>query len=420
MPSQSRHRDVNAAAIDQQARELLERNHRTGIAEWSGTAFDFTCPSIETYPFQWFWDSCFHAIVLARFDVERAKRELRSLVSTARPDGFIGHIVYWEIERFAAQMRRYAVARTRELTTTIQPPVLAQAVERIWQRSGDLEFVREMLPVLWRFHRWLLDNRDPDRDGLLSIIQPDESGMDASPRYDRLMQLQRLTRTGYRQAVRRLMSAYRRATSRRPVGPFELDRFAVEDVAVNAIFAEACASLSRLSIAIGATKEASEFEQQGARTTRALIEKCWDAERGLFFDLAGAEERPERVATVASLMPLILPDLPRAIVTRLVEQHLLNPQEFWPPFPVPSVALNEPSFIPGRGPLWRGATWINTNWWLACGLSAHGYGDAARDLAGRSAQLVARSGFREYYNPFNATGYGARGFAWSTLVVDMS
>jgi len=32
---------------------------------------------------------------------------------------------------------------------------------------------------------------------------------------------------------------------------------------------------------------------------------------------------------------------------------------------------------------------------------------------------VSRSGFREYYNPLTGTGYGARGFAWSTLIVDM-
>ena len=29
-----------------------------------------------TYPFQWFWDSCFHAVALSHFDAERARSEV--------------------------------------------------------------------------------------------------------------------------------------------------------------------------------------------------------------------------------------------------------------------------------------------------------------------------------------------------------
>ena len=34
------------------------------------------------------------------------------------------------------------------------------------------------------------------------------------------------------------------------------------------------------------------------------------------------------------------------IVRQLVNEHLLNEAEFWLPFPIPSVAANEPSFDP--------------------------------------------------------------------------
>ncbi len=397
---------------------MLRLNRRTGYAAWAGLPFDFTCPSLSGYPFQWFWDSCFNAIVLRHFDIERAKRELLTLMSAARGDGFIPHVIFWESGAFPSHVRRYAIARDGHTSASIQPPVLAQAVAAIWDSSQDRAFLDAILPKLWRFHRWLIENRDPDGDGLISIVQPDESGMDASPRYDRLMKLPQLTRSGYREAMRRLFRVYRaaRAEGREPL---DLDAFSVEDVAVNAIFAEGCRSLARLSLAAGAAAAGEEFASQSRRTSQALLAKCWDPRRGLFFDLAGRDERPESIAAVASLMPLILPDLPSEIATRLVEEHLLNPEEFWPPYPVPSVALNEPSFMPGRGPLWRGPTWINTNWWLARGLRAHGYEGAAQELTARTAALVSRSGFREYYNPLTGAGYGARGFAWSTLVVDM-
>ena len=333
------------------AEEVLRANRRTGFAPRIGRSFDFTCPSLSGYPFQWFWDSCFHAITLRHFDIEWAKNELLTLTSLARPDGLIGHVIYWESDEFPSHSRRYAVAKEGFTSSSIQPPVLSQAVEAIWEKDQDRDFLNTMLPRMWRFHRWLLENRDRDGDGLISIIQPDESGMDASPRFDRLMRWPRLTRTGYRIGLRRLLRAYREGHAQGR-DAFDLDRFSVEDVAVNAIFAEACASLSRLSGQAGADTESAEFLTQSRATTRALVEKCWDPRRGLFFDLVGVDERPEPVATVASLMPLILPDLPSEIATRLVEGHALNPAEFWPRFPVPSVALNEPSFLPGRGPLW--------------------------------------------------------------------
>ena len=53
-------------------RTLYDRNRQRGTAEWCGLAYDFVCPSTGTYPFQWFWDSCFHAVVLSHFDPERA------------------------------------------------------------------------------------------------------------------------------------------------------------------------------------------------------------------------------------------------------------------------------------------------------------------------------------------------------------
>jgi hypothetical protein len=33
--------------------------------------------------------------------------------------------------------------------------------------------------------------------------------------------------------------------------------------------------------------------------------------------------------------------------------------------------------------------------------------------------MVERNGFREYYNPLNGEGLGARHFGWSTLLVDL-
>jgi len=62
---------------------------------------------------------------------------------------------------------------------------------------------------------------------------------------------------------------------------------------------------------------------------------------------------------------------------------------------------------------------VNTNWYLYWGLRAHGYADVARELARRTVAMVARGGIREFFDPHTAEGYGARDFAWTTLVLDL-
>ena len=82
--------------IKREAARLLRANRRPGYSQRHGLDYAYNCPSPRDYPYQWFWDSCFHAIVLARLEPDWALRELRSLVSVQRSDGFLPHVIFWE------------------------------------------------------------------------------------------------------------------------------------------------------------------------------------------------------------------------------------------------------------------------------------------------------------------------------------
>ena len=81
------------------ARQLLLANTETG--DFNGRTYTFTVPALtdRAYPFQWFWDSCFHAMVWAHLDVERAKEEIRSLLTAQDETGFIPHMIFWDPSR---------------------------------------------------------------------------------------------------------------------------------------------------------------------------------------------------------------------------------------------------------------------------------------------------------------------------------
>jgi glycogen debranching enzyme len=401
--------------------ELYRRNRQTGTAAWCGADYDFVCPSEGTYPFQWFWDSCFHAIVLTHIDIERAKAEIRSLLVNAQPDGLVPHVTFWQRDRYEPMLATYAIAyRTPHLSDCMQPPLLAEAVAAIVERGGGLAFAREVMPAVRRYYDWLDRVRDPDRDGLVAVLQPDETGLDHTPKFDAYLGVDTCSHQALTDAWHRVADPYAQV-ERDPARMFALDRFVVEDVMVNTIYAENQRVLAGLLAELGDDAGAAELRARSERTAAALVARCFDRERGLFFDLAGLAERRLETATFTCLFPLLLANLPADIADALA-RHIEDPAAFAARYPVPTVSMSEPSFCPDRLPgslVFRGTTWLNVNWYLARGLRRHGRADLARRIEDGSVELIERSGFREYYNPHTGEGYGAEGFSWSAIALDM-
>jgi glycogen debranching enzyme len=376
---------------------------------------------------------------MARFDGDLAKAEMRTLLSSARPHGLVPHVITWEAcsrPGLRGRLTRWVYGLSHFANLT-QPPVLAIALEEVYRRTEDLAFLRETLPAAKRHYEHLAAERDPDGDGLLAIISPLESGMDHSPAFDLVLALGRVSAFDYHLASLRLTLSHILANWQ-SARIFAKNRFAVEDVAFNTVYALGLRSLYRLCREAG-DPDADLFLRRAEATERALVEKCYDREAGLFYSLHGRQDMPLPIATVGSLMPLALPTLPAEVARTLVERHLLNPDSFWLPFPIPSVAADHPEFTPTSHALrrksgsmewlrnrfarhhliWRGSTWVNTNWFIARGLRLHGYDEVADAVVAGTAAMVKQSGYWEYYHPYTGEGQGAEDFGWSTLLVDM-
>jgi hypothetical protein len=77
---------AGAQALTDLSVGTLRRNWREGVRQEDGVRFVYTRPSPGHYPFQWYWDSCFAAIVWRRFDPTRSRAELESLLAAERHD----------------------------------------------------------------------------------------------------------------------------------------------------------------------------------------------------------------------------------------------------------------------------------------------------------------------------------------------
>ena len=372
----------------------LKQNWIEGVRAADRVAFAYTRPSPGHYPWQWFWDSCFAAMVWRRFDELKARTELETLLAAQRDDGFIGHTIFWGGPPTGFRRITYNVlSRNDAMTSSIQPPVLAWA----WRIAvGDPAEV----PGIARQHEWLAANRDLDGDGLIWLVQPDESGLDDSPQFDPIWRSRCHSLPGFVLLVRR----------NRRLG-YDMRRIVQAggpvccEVMTNVLY-----GLSKLALG-------------DPSLTPTIVARLYDEDSGLFWPIARPAITSRPPLTWAALSPLALPDLPEHIGRRLVEEHLLDPERFWLPFPVPSVSAADPTFSVhdtafGIRRYWRGPTWINAAWLVWLGMVRLGYDEEAGELARRLADLVGASGLREYYDPHTGAGMGTMSFAWSTLALE--
>ncbi|HTX46650.1 MAG TPA: hypothetical protein VMD48_10240 [Solirubrobacteraceae bacterium] len=378
---------------------LAELCHQTLEGSWTvgereGVSFAYTRPSPGRYRWQWYWDSCFAAIAWRHFDAARSRAELETLLAAARPDGFIGHTIFWDHPLDGPRLLFYNVIHSSDfMTATIQPPALAFA----WRVAvGDP--ARE--PRIVAHHAKISADRDLEGDGLVWILQPDESGLDASPQFDPIWLHRAQGLPGFIELVHRNRELeFRMDAVRADGGPV------VCEVQTNVIH-----GLSRLALGLPSI-------------TPALIARLYDEPSGLFLPAAEPGVGERIPLTWTALAPLALPDLPEEIGHRLVE-YLLDDHRFWTAVAPPSVSLDEASFslqehFDGLRRYWRGPAWVNSSWLIWRGLVRLGYEQEAATLARGITETVLREGLREFYDPHTGRGMGAEDFAWSALALEL-
>lgn len=372
----------------------------------------YTVPSPQTYPYQWLWDSCFHAIILSYCNLEDAKKELLSLVSHQDKNGFIPHMIYWD----RAKPTDFPMIEWgKEDTSTItQPAMLALSAWQIYMRDKDDKFLKEIYPNLRTFYKYLINKRDPRKKHLIGIINPDESGEDNSPRFDIPLGLVTNHHKDINFQKRVELVVKNRSCN------FEADScmrnfFWVKDVPFNAIAVENLRILSEIARILGNTKDAKYFNIQTKLITLAMRKFMLD--KGIFWSTYGLDYKKIKVTTWAIFSPLFAKICTKDEADLLVNEYLLNIRKFKTKFVVPTVSLTEKSFDP-KG-FWRGPIWMATNWFIYKGLKNYGFEAEAKLILESSLNLLEKSGFREYYHPKTGEGMGAKQFTWGGLILDM-
>lgn len=408
-------------------KDLLYENISEGYSHFLGKHYCYIQPATKSYPFQYFWDTCFHVFMLCDVgEYELAKRNIQSLFALQEENGFVGHMIFWQraLPRRASDVlqARPTLSQFRpHMSAIIQPSLVAQAVKKIYEKTKDRQFVKIMRPKLDAYFQWLIQNRDFDESGLISIISPFESGIDWKPSFDEVVGFHK-GRANWQLFVKSALITDGRNFLHRYNLPaiYKSGHFLVKDVMVNTMYIRDLLAFVDLCEIVGDSTKAQIYKDRAKRATKELIRISWSEKHNAFLDVYGKNNRQIPILTPTIFLPMLLPDVPDAMAHAVIEEHLSNQDEFALPYPLPSVAKNTPAFNPKESLyIWRGPTWVVFNWFLYQCLYCRGHKKEAVALHESVKTLIAQSGFREYYNPLTGEGYGAKNFTWSGLIVDM-
>ncbi len=415
----------------------------------------WTVPSKDLYPHQWLWDSCFIAIGLRHLDIARAQQELESLSRGQWSNGMLPDMIFtgsgddlgldkilWD-----STINPYAPPRVATSGIT-QPPMLAEAILLVGEKMKMPQrrsWYKKMLPVIIKFHQWLYTERDPNREGLVTLFHPYESGLDNSPAWIEELKIRGIpwwVRFGKKLPLGFLIELIRRDTRRAPpkerMSNFEALSFwvalrrlrrqaydskttftkpylAVQDLVFNSILVRANHALTQIAKTAG--RELPDKLVENMKRSEQALESLWDEESGQYYCRSFISKQLIKQPSAAVFLPLYAGTISKARAKRLVE--LLSKRgSFKTTWPVPSTPVDSEYFNPYE--YWQGPTWININWLIIQGLRRYGFDKEADELAKRSVELVDKNGFGEYFHPRTGEPLGAENFSWTAaLAIDL-
>ncbi len=403
-----------------------------------------TKPAPQLYPHQWNWDSAFIAIGLSHQNEARAQTEIKSLLKAQWSNGMIPHIVfnpdasdyhpgpdYWRTDIPMAPQS----IQTSGIT---QPPILAFAALEVYHNSGNkktaLQFLKDVFPNLLHQTDFLLNERDPLKQGLAFICHPWESGMDNASTWDTslnsfIMEFQPdFTRRDNQKIDEKQRpsdneySRYSYLVQRYGMEQwnqskiYTLGLFNIQSVLINALHLKSMQALSGICKILG--QDCGKIDNQITSVRNAFKTILWDDDLARYQDFDLNTGKPIISENLSQFIPLFagIPDQKQAesLISKLVSP------EFWPNpgWGICSQSANNSEFDGLR--YWRGPVWINMNWMIIKGLEHYNRSDLANRLAHETLQLVEQNGFYEYFNPETGQGLGSDSFSWTAaLVIDL-
>ena len=389
----------------------------------------YTVPTKGLYPFQWNWDSCFTALGLSHFDMDRAWTEIETLFAHQWDDGMVPHMVFHEAAPgYFPGPEVWGTGHMPPTSGITQPPIAGFVVHELYRRSGDDARARALLSRLDRSHAWFYRTRDPAGEGLVAVLHPWESrdnAVDWDDAFERVptegvMAYERNDLKHADPATRPTKAQYDRylwlVQHFRSLGwdgskLHDASPFRIVDPGFNAILIRSCLATAALAETLGEPAIARHNRDWAARGLMAL-DTLWSDSAGQYLSRDRITGAAVPYPSIGGLIPVLAP-IPAARAAAIaatitaIGEHVR--------YLVPSHDPRDARFDLRR--YWRGPVWHVCNDLIVDGLRTAGQAALADRIVADSLALIEQSGFAEYYDPRDGSPLGGGRFSWTAAMV---
>ena len=306
------------------------------------------------------WDTFFAATLASIGDKDLAYANAVEILREETKQGFVPN---------------YARAGGWKSEDRSEPPVGAITVLGLYKQFHERWFLEDAYAPLMKWNRWWAAHRDtqgylawgsdggnePENldDGSRGTHQGAEfeSGLDNSPMYD---------------------GTY-----------YNPDSHLIEmgDVGLMSMYVADCDALAEIAETLGKAEDAKELRGRGDRY-RAKLGTMWDEKAGMFLNRDLHTGKASMRLSPTNFYPMLAHAATAEQAKTMVEKHLLNPDEFWGEWVIPSIARNDPAFKDQE--YWRGRIWGPMNYLVYLGLEKYDDGKTRAAFAEKSYDLFLK------------------------------
>ncbi len=228
------------------------------------------------------------------------------------------------------------------------------ALELYYWLDKDTAYLQQLYQVLEAFDRYLWKTRDSDQDGCLESWCICDTGEDHCVRfnqspwfwpYDEAPTSDRLA------ALPESVLAEMGLGKKKPAKSFTTP-LPIESMDVMSYAYSGRDVLARIAEILG-NGRAAYWRQQADAVRIKLKERLWNKKKHACYDL----DKNNRVMAILlhnNLRCMYFGSFDQQMADAFVRHHLLNPEEFWTPMPLPSIAANDAAFRNVAGNDWSG------------------------------------------------------------------
>jgi hypothetical protein len=309
------------------------------------------------------------------------------------------HMIFFDLQKEDGQIpanRRRTLSGFGQIQMVV--PIAATAWE-LAQATGDSELLERAYVACGKWDAWLRRYRNTRGTGLVEGFCTYDTGMDNSPRWAGLPDA-----CPDRDATRHA----------------DLPRLPFLSPDLSATMVGARRAMAEMARALGKMDEADRWAADCEALRANVIGTLWVVEDGAFYDL-DAEQHFVRVRSdiLSRVASEHVPD--QRMFELMWAKQLGNPSAFWSPYPLPSAALDDPTFVrPIPRNSWGGAAQALTA--LRAGRWMEHYGRTAEFARMQDAwcdAILRDPSFRQQIDPLTGvfTQEDAPGYSPAALVM---